>query len=1342
MSEAEVERLRRRARELEEEVARLRGGRSSPEAALYRAIFDSTVGFAIITIDHEGRVTAWNPGAEHIMGWSAEEMLGQSAATCFTPEDRAADRPATEMRCAVETGRSADERWHLRKDGSRFWASGEMMPLRSPEGADLGFLKILRDRTEATAREGENRRVRDELQVVTDALPVLISFIDPDHVYRFANRHYETWFDRPASEILDRKVREVVGEEVYAARLPYMARALAGEEVAFDAFMPYRGGTTREAEIRYIPRRTGSGIVDGFFVMVTDIAERQQAQADLQAAEDRLRLALEGAGTGIYDYDLVTGELTWDARTRALFGLSEDDPVSYEGAFLPGVHPEDRERADRTVQAAIGSPEGFDIEYRVVGRRDGVERVLGAKGNTVFRDGRPVRFVGTVRDITEARAAEAQARRLAALVEQSSDFIGIAGVDGRAEFLNEAGRRLVGLTSLEEARSYDLVDYFEPGDRSTVLGEALPAARESGFWEGDLAFRNFSTGAAVPVHHTIFPVRDAHGAVSGYGTVTRDLTERRRQESFRDALIVFGDRLQACRDTAEMAAVGAEIMARTLGLDRAGYGTVDATLEHIEIERDWTAPGVASIAGRHRFADYGEVHTSLEEGREIVIPDVTTDPRTAGNPAPLLAIGVRALINVPVMEQGRIVAVFFLHDRQVRDWRTDKLAFIRDIAERTRAAIERFRAEASRRESEEQFRVFAQAIPNQVWAARPDGSLYWFNDQFYAYCGEPRGSMLGSEAWAGIVHAEDVPPAAAAWAHARATEVVYETEYRVRRADGVYRWFLVRGEPVRDAAGRVARWVGTNTDIDDQKRAVAELARLAGSLEQQVEERTRDRDRMWRLSTDVMLVARFDGTIVAVNPAWTTLFGWSEAELIGRSFMDLVHPDDAASTAAAAGDLSAGAVIPRFENRYRHKDGSYRWLSWTAVPDESFIHAVGRDVQVEKEAAEALARTEEALRQAQKMEAVGQLTGGIAHDFNNLLTGIAGSLELLQTRMSQGRMTDLDRYINAAQGASKRAAALTHRLLAFSRRQTLDPKPTNVNALVHGMEDLIRRTVGPSVHIEVVGAAGLWPALVDPPQLENALLNLCINARDAMPDGGRITIETANKWLDERAARERDLPPGQYLSLCVTDTGTGMTPDVIAKAFDPFFTTKPLGQGTGLGLSMIYGFARQSGGQVRIYSEVGQGTTMCIYLPRHYGEAEGDEVLPDLAGAPRAEQGQTVLIVDDEPTVRMLVTEVLEDLGYTAIEAADSVAGLKVLQSDVRIDLLVTDVGLPGGMNGRQMADAGRIARLGLKVLFITGYAENAAVGNGHLEPGMAVLTKPFVMEALASRIKDLIAAP
>jgi len=372
------------------------------------------------------------------------------------------------------------------------------------------------------------------------------------------------------------------------------------------------------------------------------------------------------------------------------------------------------------------------------------------------------------------------------------------------------------------------------------------------------------------------------------------------------------------------------------------------------------------------------------------------------------------------------------------------------------------------------------------------------------------------------------------------------------------------------------------------------------------------------------------------------------------------------------------------------------------------------------------------------MEAIGQLTGGLAHDFNNLLGGVSGGLELLERRLSEGRFSGLERYIIGAQDSARRAAALTQRLLAFSRRQTLDPKSTNVNQLISGMEELIRRTVGPSVEVEVVGAGGIWPTRVDRSQLESALLNLCINARDAMPDGGRITIETANKWLDERAAKERELPPGQYVSLCVTDTGTGMAPDVIAQAFDPFFTTKPIGQGTGLGLSMIHGFVRQSGGQVRIYSEFGKGTTMCLYLPRFIGQAEEvekDEMLTitDSVG------GATVLVIDDEPTIRMLMVEVLEEAGYIVVDAGDGVAGLKILQSDIRIDLLITDIGLPGGMSGRQLAEAARARRPDLKVLFITGFAENAAVGHGHLDPGMQMMTKPFVMAALANKAAEMV---
>ena len=393
-----------------------------------------------------------------------------------------------------------------------------------------------------------------------------------------------------------------------------------------------------------------------------------------------------------------------------------------------------------------------------------------------------------------------------------------------------------------------------------------------------------------------------------------------------------------------------------------------------------------------------------------------------------------------------------------------------------------------------------------------------------------------------------------------------------------------------------------------------------------------------------------------------------------------------------------------------------------------------------------LTEAHEALRQAQKMEAVGQLTGGIAHDFNNLLAGISGSLELIERRLAEGRTAGLDRFITGAQSSARRASALTQRLLAFSRRQTLDPKPIDANRLIHGIEELIRRTIGPQITLEVVGAGGLWTTRVDPAQLESALLNLAINARDAMPEGGRITIETANKWLDARAAPERDLSPGQYISICVTDTGTGIPRDVIERVFDPFFTTKPIGKGTGLGLSMVHGFVRQSGGQVRVYSETGdcatrgttQGTTMCLYLPRHLGAAIDDNAPPEPVVAAHG-GGRTVLVIDDEPMVRMLIVEVLDEAGFRALEADDGPSGLQLLEQHPDIALLVTDVGLPGGMNGRQVADAARQNRPDLRVLFVTGYAENAAVGNGLLDPGMEIITKPFVMTELAAKISEMI---
>jgi PAS domain S-box-containing protein len=381
-------------------------------------------------------------------------------------------------------------------------------------------------------------------------------------------------------------------------------------------------------------------------------------------------------------------------------------------------------------------------------------------------------------------------------------------------------------------------------------------------------------------------------------------------------------------------------------------------------------------------------------------------------------------------------------------------------------------------------------------------------------------------------------------------------------------------------------------------------------------------------------------------------------------------------------------------------------------------------------------RVEEALRQSQKMDALGQLTGGIAHDFNNLLTGIIGSLDIVRRRMGDGRAADIPRFMDAASASAQRAAALTHRLLAFARRQSLDTKPSDVNALVLGMEDLLHRTLGEQVSLRTELAGGLWPALADDNQLENAILNLAINARDAMPDGGRLTIETANARLDAAyAAGVEDVAAGDYVMIAVSDTGSGMPPDVVAKAFDPFFTTKPIGEGTGLGLSMIYGFVKQSAGHVRIYSEVGRGTTIKLFLRR--AEAERAAVADEEPEVPLG-QGETVLVVEDDEAVRLIMTSVLDELGYRHLEAPDGMKALPILQSGARIDLLVTDVGLPK-INGRQLAEMARAARPGLKVLFVTGYAEKAAVRHGFLEPGMAMLMKPFALDALATKVREMI---
>ena len=555
-------------------------------------------------------------------------------------------------------------------------------------------------------------------------------------------------------------------------------------------------------------------------------------------------------------------------------------------------------------------------------------------------------------------------------------------------------------------------------------------------------------------------------------------------------------------------------------------------------------------------------------------------------------------------------------------------------------------------------------------------------------------------------------------------------EFRIIRADtGEERWLASRGEYRTDVAGGTI-FIGVIYDITASKRAEAELRLLTETLEERVQERTQERDQLWNLSRDLLTVIGPDGRQRAVNPAWMRVLGRDAAELIGTPLEALTHPDDAATAHSHLVALLRGEAIPEFDIRMRAKNGEYRWVSWTVVPEGGTIYGIGRDVTQRK-------LLEDQLRQSQKMEAVGQLTGGIAHDFNNMLTGILGGIDMVRRRVSQGRFDDVGRFLDAALQSGQRAAALTHRLLAFSRRQSLDSRPLDIGALVGSIEDLLRRSLGERIELVIDMPTDLWWAVADGNQLESAILNLAINSRDAMPGGGRLTITGRNAHLTAAQLKHSDrAAAGDYVELRVADTGMGMPADVLAKAFDPFYTTKPLGQGTGLGLSMVYGFAQQSQGDVTIESREGAGTVIRLFLPR------AEDAVPEIVHVQPAEvqpgTGETVLVIEDDLAVRLLVLQVLQELGYRAIETVDERDAVPILMSGRHIDMLISDVGLPG-MNGRQIAEIARASRPSLPVLFMTGYAKEAADQAKFLDDGMEIIAKPFSVEELGRRVSRIL---
>ncbi len=854
-------------------------------------------------------------------------------------------------------------------------------------------------------------------------------------------------------------------------------------------------------------------------------------------------------------------------------------------------------------------------------------------------------------------------------------------------------------------------------------------------------------------------------------------------------------RIREIQDPDELAFAAAEILGRHFDISRAGYGTIDIANETISIERDWNAPGVSSLAGTLHFRDYGSYIEDLKRGETVVFDDAELDPRTSATASALKAISAQSVVNMPVTEKGGFVALLYLNNASPRRWQQEDLALISEVAHRTRTAVERLRAEQGIMDSEARLR-FLYSLGGEIAVATDAEAIMSITTRMLgehlgvsicAYADmEPdqdhftiRGdwSAAGSPSITGYYSLADFGRLAVTKLGSGHPLIVNDN--RAELAPEEAKTFIDIGIAATICVPLVKQGRLTALMAIHDKRPRAwterELSLLTEVTERswahiervRSEQAARASDERLRLATDAASIGTWDFNPVTGQLRWDdkckALFGLpTAAEVTYDTFLDGLHPDDRIRADQAVKDaLTRANGSSRFSIEYRTvaPNGTERWV--TAAGDTVFegdiaVRFIGVviDITARKKAEEALqqlnatleqrvleevaerTKVEENLRQIQKMEAVGQLTGGIAHDFNNMLAVIMGGLNLVQRKLIKGDH-DVQQYLEGAIDGAKRAAELTKRLLAFSRQQPLAPKQVSINRLVGGMSELLSRTLGETIQVETVLGAGLWRVEVDPAQLESALLNLSVNARDAMASGGKLTIETSNAHIDRTYARDYGMSEGQYVLVAVTDTGVGMASDIVGKAFDPFFTTKGVGKGTGLGLSQVYGFVRQSGGHVKIYSEIGVGTTVKVYIPRTYVD-KVEETEPAQPTVYTAAPDETVMVVEDDDRVRSMAIEALRELGYSVLEMRGPQQALDAIQRGAQPSLLFTDVVMPD-MSGSELVKKVKQLRPELKVLYTTGYTRNAIVHNGTLDFGTELLTKPYTIGELAAKIRAIL---
>jgi PAS domain S-box-containing protein len=1367
-----------------------------------RLVIDSAQDYAIFTTDPERRITNWSAGAARVFGVTAQEAIGTSADRFWTPEDRAAREPEHEADTARAHGCANDERWHQRADGSRVFLNGSAHPLpRDAEGRERGFIKIARDETQRRAAEAElaaaterNLLLAGEREAILSQLTEGVIVTDREGRIVFVNRRAEELHGVARLDVAPADYAETYhlfteGGEPYPPEELPLARAVLNGETVRDA--RWRIRRPDGSEILAIgsahPFEIG-GERAGAVLTLRDDTERHAAEAALRESEERLRLVQTAGEIGSFDYDLKKDEAICSPEYYALLGLPQGHPINRE-TWQAVIHPDDRQSALDALEQSIAERRPFDFEYRIIRADNGEVRWLSGRATIVFdASGEPWRYVGGNMDMTDRVLAESKLRESEARLSRALE----AGRIGDWEWDLDTGKidwseNLLGILGIpaDTPKTADSVfDVLHPDDRP-MANAAIERAVKTGE-PIDFNFRIIDeNGVTRWIASRGRVERDADGRPLRIAGVNYDVTATHAAE---EALRETSQQLNAIINNTEMALFMMDDRQQCVFMNKAAEELTGYTFEETQ---DRSLHDVI----HHKYPD-GRDYPLEECPIDRAFP---ADDQVQGEelfvhkdghfyPVAFTASPIRNQAGEPI---GTVIEARNIAEEKARD------AALREAEERYRLAaratndaiwdwdllanhvlwnealyavfgydksdvqptgdwwIEQIHPEDRQRVSDSIHAVIEGAGTNwngEYRFRRADGSYADIYDRG-TVIRDPHGAavrMIGA-----MLDQTDIRTAEAALREeGRTLETLNRTGAALAAELDVEA--LVR--MVTDAGVELtgAQFGAFFHNVINEAGESYMLYTLSGAEPSQFDFGMPRATAVFHPTFAGEGVIRSDDiTKDARYGLSEPHFGMPQGHLPVRSY--LAVPVISRSGEVIGGLFFGHSEPERFTARHEQLMTGIAAQAAIAMDNARLFQAAQRELAsreraeqelrhlnetLEQRVADEVARraeTEEALRQAQKMETLGQLTGGVAHDFNNLLQIVSGNIGLIQRGIPEGNAKLRRAAENAARGA-ERAAILTQRLLAFARRQPLAPKPTDPNRLVSGMSDLLHRTLGEMIEVETRLTPGLWTVEVDQNQLENAILNLAVNARDAMPGGGKLTIETRNQRLEQDdLARDAGAGAGDYAAILVSDTGLGMDADTVARAFEPFFTTKEVGKGTGLGLSMVYGFVKQSGGHLDIRSELGAGTTVAIYLPRLAGaEANSDE-----AGAeaePEGTRGETILVCEDDEDVRAYTVEVLRELGYRVVEAADGPTALRLLeQEDGRVDLLFTDVVLPSGMTGATLAARARAMRPELKVLFTTGYARDAIVHGGRIDPGVELITKPFSYADLAGRVRDLL---